>query len=67
MVYTFLTQTILNAPLDSDFEPYLARIDEISQQADMISNVASELDEYTKALGKLFEGKNFGIHCLTGD
>lgn len=41
----------------SDFEPYLARIDEISQQADMISNVASELDEYTKALGKLFEGK----------
>lgn len=49
--------TVLNAPLDSDFEPYLARIDEISQQADMISNVASELDEYTKALGKLFEGK----------
>lgn len=38
--------------LDSDFEPYLARIDEISQQADIISNVASELDEYTKALGK---------------
>ncbi|KAG0021235.1 biogenesis of lysosome- organelles complex 1 subunit 2 [Podila clonocystis] len=34
----------------SDFEPYLARIDEISQQAHMISNVASELDEYTKAL-----------------
>ncbi|KAF9431312.1 biogenesis of lysosome- organelles complex 1 subunit 2 [Podila epigama] len=34
----------------SDFEPYLERIEEISQQADIISNVASELDEYTKAL-----------------
>ncbi|KAF9585206.1 biogenesis of lysosome- organelles complex 1 subunit 2 [Lunasporangiospora selenospora] len=34
----------------SDFEPYLARIDEICQQADFISNVASELDEYTKSL-----------------
>ncbi|KAG0012861.1 biogenesis of lysosome- organelles complex 1 subunit 2 [Entomortierella chlamydospora] len=34
----------------SDFEPYLARIDEISQQAETISNIAAELDEYTKSL-----------------
>ncbi|KAG0213190.1 biogenesis of lysosome- organelles complex 1 subunit 2 [Mortierella sp. GBA43] len=34
----------------SDFEPYLARIDEISEQADVISNIADELDEYTKSL-----------------
>ncbi|KAF9184114.1 biogenesis of lysosome- organelles complex 1 subunit 2 [Haplosporangium sp. Z 767] len=34
----------------SDFEPYLARIEEISQQAEMISNIAAELDEYTKSL-----------------
>ncbi|KAG0042464.1 biogenesis of lysosome- organelles complex 1 subunit 2 [Gryganskiella cystojenkinii] len=34
----------------SDFEPYIARIDEISQQAETISNIASELDEYTKSL-----------------
>ncbi|ORZ04722.1 biogenesis of lysosome-related organelles complex-1 subunit 2-domain-containing protein [Lobosporangium transversale] len=34
----------------SDFEPYLARIDEISEQAEMISNIAIELDEYTKSL-----------------
>ncbi|KAI1311598.1 biogenesis of lysosome- organelles complex 1 subunit 2 [Mortierella claussenii] len=34
----------------SDFESYLDRIDEISQQADMISNIATELDEYTKSL-----------------
>ncbi|GJJ70035.1 biogenesis of lysosome-related organelles complex 1 subunit 2 [Entomortierella parvispora] len=34
----------------SDFEPYIARIDEISQQADTISNIATELDEYTKSL-----------------
>ncbi|KAF9338767.1 hypothetical protein BGZ91_007955 [Linnemannia elongata] len=36
--------------LDSDFEPYLERIDEISQQAETISNIAAELDEYTKSL-----------------
>ncbi|KAF9916334.1 hypothetical protein BX616_004034 [Lobosporangium transversale] len=36
--------------LNSDFEPYLARIDEISEQAEMISNIAIELDEYTKSL-----------------
>ncbi|KAG0070121.1 hypothetical protein BGZ89_001371 [Linnemannia elongata] len=35
----------------SDFEPYLERIDEISQQAETISNIAAELDEYTKSLG----------------
>ncbi|KAF9096775.1 biogenesis of lysosome- organelles complex 1 subunit 2 [Mortierella sp. AD031] len=34
----------------SDFEPYLERIDEISQQAETISNIAAELDEYTKSL-----------------
>ncbi|KAF9435945.1 biogenesis of lysosome- organelles complex 1 subunit 2 [Entomortierella beljakovae] len=34
----------------SDFEPYLARIDEISQQAETISSIAAELDEYTKSL-----------------
>ncbi|KAF9983846.1 biogenesis of lysosome- organelles complex 1 subunit 2 [Mortierella antarctica] len=34
----------------SDFEPYLARIEEISQQAETISNIAAELDEYTKSL-----------------
>ncbi|KAF9938595.1 biogenesis of lysosome- organelles complex 1 subunit 2 [Modicella reniformis] len=34
----------------SDFEPYLGRIDEISEQADVISNIANELDEYTKSL-----------------
>ncbi|KAF8967229.1 biogenesis of lysosome- organelles complex 1 subunit 2 [Entomortierella lignicola] len=34
----------------SDFEPYLARIDDISQQAETISNIAAELDEYTKSL-----------------
>ncbi|KAG0355453.1 biogenesis of lysosome- organelles complex 1 subunit 2, partial [Gamsiella multidivaricata] len=34
----------------SDFEPYLARIDEISEQADMISKITAELDEYTKSL-----------------
>ncbi|KAF9208616.1 biogenesis of lysosome- organelles complex 1 subunit 2 [Haplosporangium sp. Z 27] len=37
----------------SDFEPYLARIDDISQQAETISNIAAELDEYTKSLGKV--------------
>ncbi|KAG0280808.1 biogenesis of lysosome- organelles complex 1 subunit 2 [Linnemannia exigua] len=34
----------------SDFEPYLERIDDISQQAETISNIAAELDEYTKSL-----------------
>ncbi|KAF9930023.1 biogenesis of lysosome- organelles complex 1 subunit 2 [Linnemannia zychae] len=34
----------------SDFEPYLDRIEEISQQAEVISNIAAELDEYTKSL-----------------
>ncbi|KAF9354115.1 biogenesis of lysosome- organelles complex 1 subunit 2 [Mortierella sp. NVP85] len=34
----------------TDFEPYLARIDEISEQAEVISNIANELDEYTKSL-----------------
>ncbi|KAF9120455.1 biogenesis of lysosome- organelles complex 1 subunit 2 [Mortierella sp. 14UC] len=34
----------------SDFEPYLERIDEISQQAETISNIAAELDEYTNSL-----------------
>lgn len=48
-----LSLSYLTIPfLDSDFEPYLARIDEISEQADMISNIADELDEYTKSLGE---------------
>jgi hypothetical protein len=37
--------------IDSDFEPYLTRIDEISHQADTISNIVTDLDEYTKNLG----------------
>ncbi|KAF9970243.1 hypothetical protein BGZ73_007087 [Actinomortierella ambigua] len=35
---------------DSDFEPYIAKIDTISQQADMIAKVVAELDEYTRDL-----------------
>lgn len=45
ILYTYVMR------LDSDFEPYLERIDEISQQAEVISNIAAELDEYTKSLG----------------
>ncbi|KAG0238532.1 biogenesis of lysosome- organelles complex 1 subunit 2 [Actinomortierella wolfii] len=34
----------------SDFEPYIAKIDTISQQADLIAKVVAELDEYTRDL-----------------
>ncbi|KAG0257448.1 biogenesis of lysosome- organelles complex 1 subunit 2 [Actinomortierella ambigua] len=36
----------------SDFEPYVAKIDTISQQADMIAKVVAELDEYTRDLDR---------------
>lgn len=37
---------------DADFSEYMKQIDDVSEQAEYMEKICSELDDYTKYLGK---------------